>query len=491
MPNPWADLSCGGHLRVFKVHYSWEQCMKSSDIRMDILSIYTRADRKLLLLAAVALIGAIAFTDWSTKPYISIGFLYLFPIMLISGILARWQITGVALVCAILQEAFSNLPSSEAIVRLILSFMGFVGTGLLVFELVRNRRIVMQHLQEVEGQIRLRKEAEEQLRVLVESSPAAILTVDSKGKILLANQAAQEILAPGQGDLKFQAIQKYLPALHIAARSKQSNPFRTTLQCCGQRADGEAFLAGIWFSTYSTQGGNRLAAIIVDLSEELVHREDLSLDYLLKNARVLMSAVSHEIRNLSGAARVVYENLNRVSALRGNEDFQALGTLIHGMEKLSDLDIVRSSDQGRQAVELAPVMDEIRILIESACRQASVELFWQIEEAPSIVWADRYGLIQVFLNLTKNSLRAMEDCSDRSLTVQTSIDDEYFIVRIKDTGPGIPDSQSLFQPFQHGAEASGLGLYVSQAIMKNFGGDLAFEPRDLGCCFAITMQIAS
>jgi hypothetical protein len=57
----------------------------------------------------------------------------------------------------------SNLPSSEAIVRLILSSAGFVGTGLFVFESARNRRIVMQHLEEVEGQVRLRQEAEEQL----------------------------------------------------------------------------------------------------------------------------------------------------------------------------------------------------------------------------------------------------------------------------------------------------------------------------------------
>ena len=169
---------------------------------MDILSIYSRADRRFLLLAAIVLVAAIAFTDWFTKPYISIGFLYLFPIMLVSGILRRWQIVCVALVCAILQEVFSNLPSSEAIVRLILSSAGFVGTGLFVFELVRNRRIVMQHLEEVEGQIRLRQEAEEQLRVLVESSPAAILTIDSKGEILLANQAAQEILASGERGAK-------------------------------------------------------------------------------------------------------------------------------------------------------------------------------------------------------------------------------------------------------------------------------------------------
>jgi two-component system sensor kinase FixL len=464
---------------------------EGSNARMDILSIYTRAHRKFVLLAAAALTAAIALTDWLTKPYISIGFLYLFPIMLISGILPRWQMIGVAFVCAILQEAFSNLPSSEAIVRLILSFTGFAGTGLFVFESVRNRRIMMEHLEEVEAQIKLRKEAEEQLQVLVESSPAAILTVDSKGEILLANEAAQEILAPGQGELKSQAIQKFLPALLIAARSRQAHPFRTTMQCCGQRADGETFLAGIWFSTYSTQSGNRLAAIIVDLSEELVHREDLSLDYLLKNARILMSAVSHEIRNLSGAARVMYENLDRVSALRGNEDFEALGTLIHGMERLSDLDIVRSSDQGRQAVELDPVLDEVRILIESACREFDMELIWQIEGILPIVWADRYGLIQVFLNLAKNSLRAMEDSSDRHLTVEASRDGEYFIIRIHDTGPGIPNSQDLFQPFQHGAEASGLGLYVSQAIMKSFGGDLAFEPRERGCCFAVTMQVAS
>jgi PAS domain S-box-containing protein len=321
---------------------------------MDIFSIYTRADRRFLLIAATLLVAAIAFTDWFTKPYISIGFLYLFPIMLVSGILPRWQIVCLAFVCSILQELFSNLPSGEAIVRLILSSAGFAGTGLFVFELVRNRRIVVQHLEEVEDQIRLRQEAEEQLRVLVESSPAAILTVDSKGEILLANLAAQTLLASGKGDIKSQTIEKYLPALFIAARAKQSEPLRTTMQCYGQRADGETFLAGIWFATYNTHAGKRLAAIIVDLSEDLVHREDLSLDYLLKNARILMSAVSHEMRNLSGTAQVMYRNLGRVSALKGNEDFEALGTLIHGMEKLSDLDLARSDDGEGALLNWAP-----------------------------------------------------------------------------------------------------------------------------------------
>jgi signal transduction histidine kinase len=126
----------------------------------------------------------------------------------------------------------------------------------------------------------------------------------------------------------------------------------------------------VWFSTYPTLSGNRLAAIIVDLSEDLRNREDLSLDYLLKNTRILMSAVSHEIRNLCGAALVVHKNLARVEALQGNADFEALGTLIQGLEKLSSMELRNPDEQARSAIELTPVLDELRVLLEPAYHEA-------------------------------------------------------------------------------------------------------------------------
>src|ERR1700732_1768069 len=145
----------------------------------DPLSIYAPANRTRLILIAGLLISAIAVVDWATKPYISLGFLYLFPIMILGGFLPRTRILGVALVCAVLQEAFSNLPENEAVVRLLFSSAGFVGTGLFISELIRNSRIAMTHVEELEGQIKLREDAEEQLRSLIESSPAAIVTIDS------------------------------------------------------------------------------------------------------------------------------------------------------------------------------------------------------------------------------------------------------------------------------------------------------------------------
>ena len=74
---------------------------------MEFSSIYSEDNRRRFLVTAAILIVAIAVVDWRTKPYISIGFLYLFPILLVAGFLPRWQITLVALVCAVLQEFFS------------------------------------------------------------------------------------------------------------------------------------------------------------------------------------------------------------------------------------------------------------------------------------------------------------------------------------------------------------------------------------------------
>lgn len=459
---------------------------------MDFFEIYSRANRNHLLLAAVGLTLIVAIVDWNSRHFISIGFLYLFPIMLISGVLKRWQIVAASAFCTVLQELYSDLPLDYAIPRLAFSWIGFAGTGLFLYELLRNRRMVVAHLEEVEEQSRQRQEAEEQLQMLVDSSPAAILTAGSSGEILLINNAARELFGMEGHELKGEPIGRFVPALKNALESGQSRCFRTAIQCRAQRLDGRPFLAATWFSTYrGRRGENKLAAIVVDISEELVSREDLSLDHLLKNARILMSAVSHEVRNMAAAALVLHQNLDRVEGLRGNEDFAALGTLIHGLEKLSAMELTPGTgEQEREAIELAPVLDELRVLVESVCRDSEIEVEWEASDQARLVWADHYGLTQVFLNLLKNSRRALEAAPEKRIRISTEHAERSVIIRFADTGPGIANPQNLFRAFQRGAEATGLGLYVSRALMKGIGGDLAFEASEQGCVFAVTLQAA-
>lgn len=458
---------------------------------MELSSIYSEDNRKRFLVAAVVLIVVIAVVDWQTKPFISIGFLYLFPILLVAGFLPRWQVIFVALVCAVLQELFSELPSNEAITRLLMASAGFVGTGLFVSEIIRNRQATLNHLKEVETQIGLRKEVEEQMQVLVESSPVAIVTIDSKGVILLANEASQSLLATNGTPLVGQSIGEFLPSLQAAVQTQRSRQFRTELRCRGKRKNGEAFLAAVWFSTYATARGTRLAAIIVDLSEDLRDREDLSLDHLLKNTNILMSAIAHEMRNLSGAVLVVHKNLSRLPGLQSNEDFRALGTLIEGLGKLSAMELRPAADQHLTAIELSSVLDELRVLLEPSYREAGIEVVWRLHDDLPLVIGDRYGLAQVFLNLSLNSRRAMETTDKKQLTITSSAEADSVVIRFEDTGVGIPSPDGLFKPFQQGADATGLGLYVSRAILRSFEGELVFEPRTEGCCFAVRLASAA
>lgn len=212
-----------------------------------------------VLLASWAILLLIAVVDWWTRPYVSLGFLYLFPIMLAAAFLPRWAIAFLGAGCAVLAELFSSLDRS--LIRLSFETLALVGCGLFVAELVRNRRM------SVEAQEASAK-AQERLRALVETSPAAIVTVDERGFVELANRAAVDLMAPRDGNLVGTPIAAFLPELHHALRWEEAPQFRASMQCQGHRANGETFTADVWFSTYKEGSAPKLAAIIGDLSED-------------------------------------------------------------------------------------------------------------------------------------------------------------------------------------------------------------------------------
>ncbi|MGA3204448.1 MAG: LuxR C-terminal-related transcriptional regulator [Bryobacteraceae bacterium] len=219
--------------------------------------VWEERNRTPVLLVSGAIVLTVAFADWWTKPFFAFGFLYLFPIMLAAGFLPRSAIALLGVGCAVLSEVFSSLERSS--VRLAFETLALAGCGLFVAELVRNRRLTL------EGQAKL--------KALVETSPAAIVTVDEHGFIELTNHAAVELLAPRDGKLMGNPISAFLPELHHALRWEEAPQFRATMQCRGHRGNGESFTADVWFSTYKEGLTHKLAAIVADVTEEAAAAE--------------------------------------------------------------------------------------------------------------------------------------------------------------------------------------------------------------------------
>ncbi len=280
------------------------------------------------------------------------------------------------------------------------------------------------------------------------------------------------MLALAPNTLAGRSIDPYFPAVaNLLHRDPDHQLFRAVMQSRAQREDGEVFLAEICFSTYRTNSGSRLAAMILDSSEDLRTREEASLHQMMAGSRIAVGAVSHEIRNVCGAIAVVHQNLARTESLGHSKDFEALGSLVLALERIASVDLRQSADQATE-VDLNSVVDDLRIVIAPALREEDVEVVWKSEENLPLVWADRSTLMQVFLNLTTNSRRALSQMADKNLSVVVRGDSRYVAVDFIDSGGGVKHPELLFHPFQEGAHANGLGLYLSRAFMRAFGGDL-------------------
>lgn len=449
-----------------------------------------RAGKAKILLWTLALILVATLADGASGNNISLAALYIVPMMLAAVVLRPFETALLALICSYLRSFF-DVPGTpeDLVLRFIFAALAYFVSALFITALVRNHELTVEHLNVLKKEQTLRLEAEDQLKVLAESSPAAILTIDRHGIVLAANSAANKLLMiPRDKTLEGRSIAHYLPSLVDALRwDIESVGLRTTAQSQGYRDNGEIFLANMWFSSYSSAEGKRIAAIVVDSSEEMRDREEQGMRYLFAGNRIATAAIAHEVRNFCEAMAMLCDDLRRRHHLTDDEALRGLDNLVEGLESIASLELKSKAEERAGDVSLKEVLDSLRIVIEPDWREIDGLIKWKIPETAITVWAERHGLLQAFLNVAQNSHRAVQRASARCLDISVLSRGNRVIVHFRDSGPGVPNPEKLFRPFQEDASGSGLGLYVSRFILRSYGGDLRFEPGSSGACFAVEL----
>jgi len=452
----------------------------------------TAIQRKRVL--PVALVGFATLTalEYYYRFDFSLGVFYTIPVVVAATALNRWQIVAFAILCAAARGFFTPAASQlEFVLKFLMAGIAYCGSGLLVVEMSNNRRRVLQHLARLRVEEELRRRAEEQLRILAESSPAAVLTIDADCRVQTANAAAHEMLRYAPNTLAGTKVDGYFPIFAEALKlSAKDRSVRTSVTGWARRRDEQMFPIQAWFSVYGSGADRYLAAIVVDVSEELRERERENFQHLLDYNRLLAGAVSHEIRNLCSAITVVCSNLAKRTHLKGDADFDALNQLVDGLLRLASFRLAhRSEGQGPRA-DLRAVLDQLRVVIEPDWEEMDGRVTWRIPETIPELGADGHGLLQVFLNLCQNSIRATENMPVRQLSIEVELNNEDAIVIFADSGPGVKDPEMLFHPFRPGADGSGLGLFISRELAQSFGGDLKHIPTESGCEFHVIVPYA-
>lgn len=447
----------------------------------------TEYGRTPALAVSILAVTLTAFADYVIKPNLSLGFLYILPILFSAGFMRPWQIAITAAVCTLLRERLGPFSNDEFMwTREAFVFFSFWCAGLLTREAITGRMRSEEYSKRLEEEIERRRDAEEQMRVLVESTPAAIFTVDAEGCILLANRSAGRLLGMAHDKLMGSRLADFLPDLGRVPVLSERRFFRTNMECVGRRADGSLLSADVWFSTYNTSVGKRLTAIVLDSTEETREREGLGLDTLLDTSRVLVGAVLHEIRNLSAAASVACENLRLSRTWVDNEDVRALGALVAGLEKVASSELAPLSGRQNASADLDAVLRDFQLVVEPTILEDNAQLVLDVE--PNLkVRIEPHSLLQLLMNLFRNSMRALKKAPERSIRISARLEAQDVAIHFEDSGTGVQRPELLFQAFRSSSDAAGLGLYVSRAIVRSFGGDLEYRPVEVGALFVIRL----
>lgn len=458
------------------------------------------------------MLGALAVAtmlDWATGAHVSMAPLYIIPMMLGAVVLGRTGCAALAVVCALLRAWFDVPgPQADLALRFVFASIAYFLSALFVTALVRNHHLTVAHMQQLRAEEDRRREAEEQLRLLVESSPAAIFILDRKGRILSANNAASRLLGMREEAalsigsrttdslgaacaLAGRNIRDFIPFFANAlAVGTENFGLRSAVKCQGERVNGEPFSADAWFSSYESAEGRRLAAIVVDSSEEMRDREEQGLVNLRTGNRIATAAIAHEVRNFCQAMAMLSLDLKRRRELADDEALRGLDRLVGGLERIASLELRSTKDERIGPTDLKDVLDSLRIIVEPEWREIQGSIIWETPQVIPQVLAEAHGLLQAFLNLAQNSLRAVQKVSKRVLHISVKTEGEKVLVRFRDSGLGIQTPEALFRPFQDSSAGTGIGLYVSRFIVRGFGGELRFDPEERETCFVVELDAA-
>ena len=201
------------------------------------------------------------------------------------------------------------------------------------------------------------------------------------------------------------------------------------------------------------------------------------------------------LRTMSDNAQVLIER-GRLDEARGN--LATISELVGRMGALTGQlrQFARKADASLTAVPVMAAITSALFLVERRVEQERVNFQMAVRDQDVQALCDSNRLQQVLVNLLNNALDAMADSETRQLTVSVERANGRALIAVTDSGPGIPEEirAHLFEPFfttKPQGKGLGLGLAISEQIIREFGGELRAEAPDAGGArFVIALPLA-
>ncbi len=329
-----------------------------------------------------------------------------------------------------------------------------------------------------------------------------VLVISADGVVEYANEAAERLLGLSGEKLAGQTLWRLVPGLrpsldddggtgaagHVLAREFElSYPERRTLR-----------FYMVPFQAGERGGERRHAVILADVTGDKLSTAQRIEDERTSSILLLAAGVAHELGNplnsLTIHLQLIARKLKKLKESAGVEAIsESVAVCSEEVTRLDGiithfLEAIRPSPPDLGETNLSEVLAEVLKFQKREFANRGLVVEAETPVAFPTVMADRSQLKQVFFNITKNAMEAMQPGG--KLKIKSRADDDSVYLLFGDSGSGIrqDDLLKLFQPYHTTKPGGhGLGLMVVQRIMRAHGGQVGIESRE-GTGTVVTLQ---
>jgi PAS domain S-box-containing protein len=359
------------------------------------------------------------------------------------------------------------------------------------------------------------KSIEEELSIFTEQSIMGVYILQD-GVLKYVNNAAAELTGYSREEITTWEPGEFIKAVHVEDRQMVEDQVRKKL------ASSEDAIARYrwrlilksgeirWVESYSKridyQGNPAIMAVITDVTEQRSMEEERAQRE--EKLKEFIDIASHELRHPITIIRGYTLTLAERGKFMDENAIDIMFEIIdHAADRLNDLVNrlfdVSSIDKGNFQLSLKkryidPVVEEA--VAEMRARGFSNDFAVSIQEDLPECRFDRLRIKQILINLLDNAVKFSPARSP--IEIDVTKDDDELLVRVMDRGIGIPEEarELIFQRFyqvekaqHHSLPGMGMGLYISEYIVRAHGGKMWSMSRPGGgtiMCFTLPCGIS-
>ena len=209
----------------------------------------------------------------------------------------------------------------------------------------------------------------------------------------------------------------------------------------------------------------------------------------------IAASIAHEIRNPLGNVSLAAQQLKKAYS-KDSPWSKHIEVIIRNTERINFLitellNCARPPELNIRPHDLHRIIENVLDSMKNSLSTQWIKVIKKFDAKSSIINVDKEHINRVFLNIIVNSVEAMT--KGGTMTISTSIEEDYFVVKIQDTGVGIPEEDiiRIFDPFfSTKSMGVGLGLSIVYGIVVSHGGEISVESIwKRGTVFTISLPI--